>query len=170
MGSINLTNMKKKKYLIVFLFGSLYYVFNHYHLNSMLVGTYNNVNFKDSPIFPRRADTLKILPNNEFYSNRLGYGTYAVTHEFGGTKISFKGRESMMRSVNRTWMGKTKIVMFSDLDHHYMKISSEAKVYKRESESIRTKGEKMNMYVDSKIEELKKRIANDSLENSAAKE
>lgn len=134
----------------------MYLIFNRFHLESSLIGTYHNVNFENSPIFPNTTDTLTIFGNNEFYSNNLGHGSYEISYGMSGTEIYFSGRNGIACFVSRTWTGAIKIVVFSDLNHYYSKLSCKAK---RNLQKIE-KAKKQQILEKEKIKKAQQEIEN----------
>lgn len=117
--------MKKLKNftLGIFIFMILSHVYNNFFTMGMLIGTYKNKNFINSPTGPNNPDKLYIQENNKFSSESWGRGTYKISYSIRGTTIELKDFNGgpYSTSIERIWYGKPKIIIFSDLGHYYQK-------------------------------------------------
>ena len=115
--------MKKKIGIIISFLLILSYIYNNFFTQQMLIGTYQNRNFINSPVGPRIPDKLVLHENSKFSSNYWGNGIYKISHSLMGTNIYLDCDNSFHTTIKRTWYGKTKIIVFSDLETYYEKIN-----------------------------------------------
>ena len=94
----------------------------------MLTGVYININYENSPAVEtsRNLDTLYIYEDNTFSSRYYGNGKYNLSYSLKGTEIDLKYKSSGYNTfVTRGFLGKPKIILFSDINHYYVKISGQ---------------------------------------------
>lgn len=151
--------INKSKLIGIVFFFVVYYLFNNFFLQSMVIGTYINVNYKESP-FLNSLDTLILAEDSTFYSEKFGHGNYKIFYTFTGTKIHFSEPQNRYLHVNRTWDGRPKINIYFDLAHHYRKESSDGRI------SIATKEKVIKRAIEEKerIKEMQKRIQKEMYE------
>lgn len=95
----------------------------------MLFGIYVNTNY-GSPIadIPSGPDTLKLSDKYQFTSNQYGKGTYKLSRNLSGAKISLIyddkfGEGVITIPVSRSYyFGNIKLSLNSDTNQHYRKI------------------------------------------------
>lgn len=97
-------------------FGLLFY--SNYFTDKQIIGTYiNNQN---------NSDTIKILQNNQYISNRFGKGVYKLRFKRLDMKIEFieDSIGKLNTYIDRTmYFGNPKIHIDDDLEQYYEKIN-----------------------------------------------
>jgi hypothetical protein len=108
----------------------LFHIYNNFFTKSMLIGLYENKNYKYTPFLPDipyDADTLILLENNKFISSYFGKGNYKLLYSIKGTEIDLSynyefGTAGLNTSIRRLGFGKPKIILFELENHYYEKI------------------------------------------------
>lgn len=122
--------MQQSKKIIIIIGVSLLfliYVYNNFFTTGMLVGTYANMNYKNSTENPSVPDTLILLPNNTFSSKYFGTGKYSLNYSMSGSKINLIfddviNQINIHSNITRINLNHPKITLCSDLNHYYEKI------------------------------------------------
>jgi len=119
----------KKRYKLTLFFLLLIVLYNSFLLEFDVVGKYKNVNFYSNSIAEQanKEDILELFPNGRFYSPFYGEGKYELEYNLFGTTINLSPDDERKAGINNTicrkyFMGKPKIILFRDLDQHYIKI------------------------------------------------
>ena len=119
--------IKNNKILIICVLLIAFYLFKNFLSENMISGIYISNNQKTLIDGPNFGDTLKILSNNRFESQTWGNGKYKLKHSISGTKInlSYKyefGNAGYEMNIYRTFFGKLRIDLNSDLEYYHEKI------------------------------------------------
>ena len=119
--------IKNNKILIICVLLIAFYLFKNFLSENMIAGIYvsnNQQSLLDGPSF---GDTLKIYSNNRFESQTWGNGKYKLKHSLTGTKIriTYKyefGNAGYEMNTYRTFLGKPRIDLDSDLEYYFEKV------------------------------------------------
>ena len=145
----------KAKYWIIGI--GIYWAFNNLIPDPLLKGTYENVNYEQSPFYSR-PDTLILFGDHEFFSPLQGYGKYEVSHNLVETEIKLlKDDEFFQTTIDRNWLGKIRIHVFHDLLHSYLKISSKGTVSQETIKQYQVIKKKRDLEIQESIREIQKR-------------
>ncbi len=119
-----------KKIIIIIIASLLFltYLYNNFFTTRMLIGTYVNMNYKNSIEDPNIPDTLILLQNNTFSSQYFGTGKYSLSYSISGSKLNLIFDDVIHQinihpNIKRINFNHTKIILCSDLNHYYEKIN-----------------------------------------------
>lgn len=114
----------KKRLILLLAVLVMIFCYHKYFFNQMLIGSYYNSGYENSPLTPNVPDSLILMEDNRFKSEHWGKGKYEVVRSLSGTRIIFSfdsGKESFSTYIFREWFGKPKIVLFRDINHFFIK-------------------------------------------------
>ena len=119
--------IQNNKILIICVLLIVFYLFKNFLSENMISGTYVSNNKQSLIDGPNFGDTLKIYSNNRFESQTWGNGKYRLKHSLNGTKIDLTykyefGNAGYEMNIYRTFFGKPRIDLDSDLEYYFEKV------------------------------------------------
>ncbi|MDQ6469324.1 hypothetical protein RB619_01625 [Flavobacterium sp. LHD-80] len=119
--------LKNYKILIICILLIAFYLFKNFFTENMISGNYvsnNQQSLADGPSF---GDTLKIYNDNRFESQTWGNGKYKLDHSLKGTEIELTykyefGSAGYGMNISRSFFGKPRISISSDLEYYFEKV------------------------------------------------